>query len=70
MPTTEPGERTRSDIEADIEQTREELANTVEQLTERLDVRRAAKAQAPRLAVAGGVLLGLVVTVALIRRRR
>lgn len=70
--------RSSSDIQADLEETREHLAETVDALTHRLDVpaRSREKAQAlgrdhgRELAVGAALLSALVVVVVLRRRGR
>jgi hypothetical protein len=42
-------QRTQADIEADIERQRDQLADTVDQLTAKLDVKAQAKAKASHL---------------------
>jgi hypothetical protein len=58
------------DIQADIDQTREQLGATVEAIADKVDVVGKARSAAPRLAV--GAVLGTVTIVAIVwwRRRR
>lgn len=83
-PPSTPGpdqpNRTKAEIEADIEATREQLGDTVEALTRKLDVKTRTKDKVGETtahvkenpAVPAGVALGLVVLVVLVvwRRRR
>lgn len=57
-------------IEADIARTREDLAKTVDELSYRLDPKRAAKDNAPMLGAGAAAVTVLVVALVVLRRRR
>ena len=69
--------RSKQDIEADLAETREHLAETVDSLQRRMDLKSRAEAKVtairrdhgPQLVAAGGVLVVLAV-VLVVRRRR
>ena len=52
---------TTDEIVDDIERTREELGETIDALTARLDAKAAVQRRWPEIAVAGVTLLGLVI---------
>lgn len=58
----------QADLEADIERQREQLAATVNELTEQVQVR--AKTTAKQAAVVAGALAVVAVAVIVLRRRR
>ena len=59
---------TPAEIEADIARQREELATTVNELTEQVQVR--ARTTAKQAAIAAGVALVVFAAVTVVRRRR
>ncbi|HEX5088525.1 MAG TPA: DUF3618 domain-containing protein [Nocardioides sp.] len=59
---------TPAEIEADIARQREELATTVNELTEQVQVR--ARTTAKQAAIAAGIALVVFVAVTVVRRRR
>jgi hypothetical protein len=58
----------QAELEADIERQREQLADTVNELTEQVQVR--AKTIAKRAAVVAGALTIVTVAVIIVKRRR
>jgi hypothetical protein len=67
MATRDAGQ-TQAELEADIEQQREALASTVNQLTEQVQAR--ARTTAKQAAVAVGVAAALAVVIIVVKRRR
>jgi uncharacterized protein DUF3618 len=63
-----PHNATPAEIEADIARQREELATTVNELTEQVEAR--AKTTAKQAAIAAGVTLVVVAVVVVVKRRR
>ena len=64
------GQQTPEELRREIEQTRQELGETVDALSHKADVKqRVSDNPFPVVAVAGGIV-GLVVLLRLIRRRR
>jgi hypothetical protein len=69
MTTNGTGQKTSpAELEADIAQQREQLADTVNQLTEQVQVR--ARATAKQAAIAAGALALVAVVVVIVKRRR
>ena len=71
-----PDQRTKAEIEADLEQTREHLAGTVDALGHKLDVKTRSREKAEAVAqdhgrelVVGGIVVAALVGL-LVRRRR
>jgi hypothetical protein len=69
MATQEPGqEASPAELEADIARHREQLAETVNELTEQVQVR--ARTTAKQAAVVAGAVAVLAVVVIVVKRRR
>ena len=69
MTTHEAGQKASpAELEADIAQQREQLADTVNELTQQVQVR--AKATAKQAAIAAGALALVAVVVVILKRRR
>lgn len=77
-PSGNPSGHDVAALQSDIERTREELAETVDALAAKLDVKARLRDRAttadgrpePALLVAGGVAVALVVVLLVVRRRR
>jgi predicted neutral ceramidase superfamily lipid hydrolase len=67
MATQDAGQK-QAELQADIERQREQLAATVNELTEQVQVR--AKTTAKQAAVVAGVAAVLVVVIIVVKRRR
>ncbi len=69
MPIQDSGHKASpAELEADIAQQREQLAATIDELTEQVQVR--AKSTAKQAAVVAGVVAVLAVVVIVVKRRR
>jgi hypothetical protein len=69
MDTQQPAHKaTPEELEADIERQREQLADTVNELQEQVQIR--AKATAKQAAIVGGAVAVIAIVVIVVKRRR